>query len=1245
MHKAGAFYIVCAGLVGIALLPPCPAGAAWSTDPAINLAVCTSAGDQGNPAIISDGVGGTIVVWEDSRNGNVDLYAQRLDAAGRSCWPAEGVVVCTATASQRSPRLIADGSGGAFIVWRDERYSSILASTFAQHIGVSGTVLWDANGIRVNTASNSQSTPCIVSDGAGGVIVVWANIGTITLPDPPFYAYVYSYYAQRLDSSGSPQWTSGGVQVVSFSGSDLVAIADGAGGVIFAWSGNPSGSTTDPFNIYAQRVSSAGAMLWGTSGRAVCTASGQQTRPVLVSDGSGGTIIAWGDGRTPSRLSDIYVQRVDASGATRWTGNGVAIATSTSTETSPKIVSDMNGGAIIAWSRLNDTNAVSAYLQRVNSSGAVQWQSGGVFAATAGSFSLLADDVGGVYVTWDQAFNSAGDLYAQRLTSAGARRWAASLKVSGAAGVQATPATALDGLGNMVVAWKDSRSGSGNDIYAQRVEQSGQIGPRCGYQNEIASFTPGPGTAQRDARQSTGGPDGYGTPLGYGGQITLRFPAPITNGAGSDFTVYEIGASSPPAINENYRVEASADGITFVTLGESPGDATSFDLATGGLAQARYVRVTDLPPLEQSGLIDPKNVGADIDAVVSLSCSINEMSCSDGVDNDGDGSTDCGDSDCQRDDDGDGYWPPPCGNDRNDHDASVHPGAVEICDNGVDDNCDGVTDCADAACAWSAFARPYECGDPCSARSDFCADFEWIGGASPDPDRNFDVVIGGDTGMGTAYLTADLRADALQILVDFARVPASSIYGSRISFWLYKRPASVPRTNEEIGSPDFAEFQSLLERLERYNLEYATFRAVPPPGAQFPYGKTIGGRWSLFGPAPASEQSVTALHEMGHGFALRDEYRRAECASAQPFVSGNIVPNVLRDQSDCQAAAAYYASCDVSGDCVRVCDVGRAWRVDVDNLMQAASDCAPCSPLMGYGPLGDLHIRQLVEGIVTTCFTPQRSSQLREIAVAATIPAREARIRLHLESGVAVSAELAIVPDSGRSVIPGGDPVYLQMQDQTGRTLSSLAIWDPAMAEVGGSVADAGTAVRDYRLPHVDSAATWRILNADEVVAFRAGVGAAMFDYCRSVNWTDPQCWLADADGDSIPDVYDNCPSVANRDQLDLNHDGIGDACGTSGVHPAVPTAVSLSTPFPNPTRGRASIRLDLPSETVVRATLYEVSGRMVRRIADRRMPAGSHTLSWGVQDQEGRDMRPGIYFLRVWLGQAAYSRTVIIVR
>jgi hypothetical protein len=98
-----------------------------------------------------------------------------------------------------------------------------------------------------------------------------------------------------------------------------------------------------------------------------------------------------------------------------------------------------------------------------------------------------------------------------------------------------------------------------------------------------------------------------------------------------------------------------------------------------------------------------------------------ERDCNDGVDDDGDGATDCDDVDCQQippcaeddctngvDDNGDGAV------DCADPSCAAHPNCGEFdCANGVDDDGDGATDCDDLECA----LHPV-CGERCTNRVD-----------------------------------------------------------------------------------------------------------------------------------------------------------------------------------------------------------------------------------------------------------------------------------------------------------------------------------------------------------------------------------------------------------------------------------------------------------------------------------------------------------------------------------------------
>ena len=60
---------------------------------------------------------------------------------------------------------------------------------------------------------------------------------------------------------------------------------------------------------------------------------------------------------------------------------------------------------------------------------------------------------------------------------------------------------------------------------------------------------------------------------------------------------------------------------------------------------------------------------------------------------------------------------------------------------------------------------------------------------------------------------------------------------------------------------------------------------------------------------------------------------------------------------------------------------------------------------------------------------------------------------------------------------------------------------------------------------------------------------------------------LEDQDGDEIPDVFDNCPTVSNPDQHDSDGDGVGDACEVKTSTSTTTTTTSLPNRCPRATR------------------------------------------------------------------------------
>jgi hypothetical protein len=442
--------------------------AAWLFD---GNAITVAPGQQDMPAVCPDGKGGTIIAWEDNRSGNFDIYAQRLDGLGVPQWESN-VVICSAQDDQVDPLILSDAHGGAIVVWQDKRNGNW--DIFAQRVNSAGILQWETtNGVALTTVLNNQFLygPTIVSDGSGGAIVTWRDERTGTNSA--------DIYARRVTIAGDVLWTDGGVAVCDAGGVQSVPaiVPDNAGGAIVAWQDERNG--TSNADIYAQRLDASGNSQWLGNGVAVCSSPSNQQYPSAVPDGAGGAIVVWQDYR--NGYPNIYAQRLDASGNSQWTGNGMAIYAATNWEVGPQLVSDGVGGAIVAWDDNRIATDANLYAQRINHSGVAQWTAGGVVLCSALHEQLfdgpqpqmVIDGAGGAFVTWqDDRNGDAGDIFAQQVSASGQLQLTPNgTDLCTAPDKQWYPMINSPASGSAVVTWQDERSGNW-DVYALPVSNT-----------------------------------------------------------------------------------------------------------------------------------------------------------------------------------------------------------------------------------------------------------------------------------------------------------------------------------------------------------------------------------------------------------------------------------------------------------------------------------------------------------------------------------------------------------------------------------------------------------------------------------------------------------------------------------------------------------------------------------------------------------------------------------------------------
>lgn len=348
------------------------------------VAVCTATQDQISPSLAVDSGGETTIAWADFRNGaHYDIYAQRFNSSGVAQWAANGISLCSATGNQANPRMVQAATSSMIVGWEDSRSGT--ADLYAQRVTGPGTLQWTVDGIAFCSATGSQSQLTAMADGTGGALFAWADARGAD----------FDIYCQRINNSGVQLWTTSGVAVCAATNtqSGVGLASDGSGGLILSWLDYRS-AMPQPF---VQRLSPAGTALWITDGVALRNlATSGAGNPRIVADGARGAIVAWEDARSTTH-SDLYAQRISSTGGVLWPSNGTLVCGALNNQFSVAMAPNGDAGAILAWvDERNGGAADDIYCQRVERYG----QIGEPQAVITGVRDVANDQGGRVRVSW-----------------------------------------------------------------------------------------------------------------------------------------------------------------------------------------------------------------------------------------------------------------------------------------------------------------------------------------------------------------------------------------------------------------------------------------------------------------------------------------------------------------------------------------------------------------------------------------------------------------------------------------------------------------------------------------------------------------------------------------------------------------------------------------------------------------------------------------------------------------------------
>jgi hypothetical protein len=110
-------------------------------------------------------------------------------------------------------------------------------------------------------------------------------------------------------------------------------------------------------------------------------------------------------------------------------------------------------------------------------------------------------------------------------------------------------------------------------------------------------------------------------------------------------------------------------------------------------------------------------------------------------------------------------------------------------------------------------------------------------------------------------------------------------------------------------------------------------------------------------------------------------------------------------------------------------------------------------------------------------------------------------------------------------------------------------------------------------------------------------------------------------------------PGMANTVELSLNNNIV------------MPDQYILHQSYPNPFNPVTTLRYDLPENSFVNITIYDMLGKEIKTLINQTQDAGYRSVIWNATNNYGKPVSAGIYLYQIQAGEYMQTKKMVLLK